>query len=232
MREEHTRLDLSQQGNLRKRNCLLQQQLWSSPPKPPPGPCILSTLLLQSSVFALMQPLRQSIPQLLFKLFFFWLISYLKIPSGGNSPARLISALLGSDCAVSSGCFGCHPLGVLGRQVSGAWSGGRPLCEGAARLSAACPHGWISPGLGTDLPGKGWVFAIFYFLFYLNLFCIGNLRTDFYFGEGSVMGRLGPYVAGISLCCFHLCGNLFMATALPAVVLRALSFGHIGGHVT
>lgn len=198
MREEHTRLDLSQQGNLRKQNHLLQQQLWSSPPKPPPGPCILSTLLLQSSVFALMQPLRQSIPQLLFKLFF-WLISYLKIPSGGNSPARLISALLGSDCAVSSGRFGCHPLGVLGRQVSGAWSGGRPLCEGAARLSAACPHGWISPGLGTDLPGKGWVFAIFYFLFYLNLFCIGNLRTDFYFGEGSVMGRLGPYVAGISL---------------------------------
>lgn len=46
------------------------------------------------------------------------------------------------------------------------------------------------------------------------------------------MGRLGPYIAGISLCYFHLCGNLFMATALPAVVLRALSFGHISGHVS
>lgn len=72
-------------------------------------------------------------------------------------------------------------------------------------------------------------FSIFYFI--LISFCIGNLTTDFYFGEGNVMGRLGPYITVISLYYFHLCGNLFMATALP-VVLRALSFWHIGGHIT
>lgn len=50
-------------------------------------------------------------------------------------------------------------------------------------------------------------FSISYFI--LISFCIGNLRTDFYCGEGNVMGRLGPYITVISLYYFSICVAIY-----------------------
>ena len=59
---------------------------------------------------------------------------------------------------------------------------------GSLRVIALLIHGFMC----SDVCLYVHLEAISYLIFYFMIFCIGNPGSDFYFGEGNVIGRLDP----------------------------------------